>query len=180
MRHAIKPLRFNLRTILAAITLIAVGLGIVGAPYYKQRRLIVELWERDVYVATEPVGPKWLQLLDSQRLFVRPVQALVLIQIVNGRTVRIRGANTTLPETKHELLQLRDDLQQELGLTGFYDGRGFRRTGGRPGIWCAVESRDGIERVSNALRHWQIPPRRAVGRGALEHLIGRGLPGKAP
>lgn len=108
--------RFTLRTFLAAIALFAVGLGMILAPYFKQRRAIDELWERDVCIATQSVGPDWLQRLDSRRIFVHPYHAQVLVQLVDDTTVRVLGKNMSFSEGRQQILELRDNLTRDFAL----------------------------------------------------------------
>ena len=113
-------LQDRLRTLLILIGVFACSLAMFVSPYVVQRQLIARLMERDVYIATQTAIPDWLwrpQFLD--KLIVAPIQAQVLSNPTTPDRIRALGKEMSYESAESELLRLRSELRDELGLQHF-------------------------------------------------------------
>ena len=113
-------IRFRLRTLLFVVSLVAIGLGAVVAHYKRQADAIAEFKSRDVYIYAEYDGPVSLRwLLNGSGIFVRSMQAQVLLQSADAHHVRFFGKTHAIDKLGPGLKEMQEELRSRLGLLGF-------------------------------------------------------------
>ncbi len=112
--------QFSVRTLLLVLAGAALTFGVVVAKYRTQNVAIEDLMDRDVFIATEPIGPRWLaSLAQTDRFLVRPIQAQVLVSPGDDGQITFNGKQHQLSQARQGLLTLREHLSSKLGLQGF-------------------------------------------------------------
>jgi len=107
---------------------VAILLTLWIVPYWQQAKFLAELREQNVYVYCEYDGPKQLSwCLRDRSIFVRPVQAQVLLQPDGDRSVKLLGKSVAIAEVHEKLAGLRDCVHARLVLNGFVLVTGFQK-----------------------------------------------------
>ena len=113
-------MRFRLRTLMLAVSLISLALGTVVARYHRQSKAIADFMDRDVYIYPEYAGPESLRwLLHDSGILVRPMCAQVLLQPEDAFHVRFFGKVHPIGCLGEHLKSVQSELDSRFGLNSF-------------------------------------------------------------